>query len=53
MNLTGAKECEHQKKECQMSKKNHNLYTCFKYKKLQVDERKRRMKRIYEGGFTE
>ena len=41
MNVTGAKEDENQKKECQMCQKNHDLDACFKYKQLQVDERKR------------
>ena len=41
MNLTGAKEDRNQKKECQMCQKNHDLDACFKYKQLQVDERKK------------
>ena len=42
MNLTGAKEDRNQKKECQMCQKNHDLDVCFKYKQIQVDERKKR-----------
>ena len=41
MNLTGAREDRNQKKECQMCQKNHDLDACFKYKQLQVDERKK------------
>ena len=41
MNLTGAKEDRNQKKECQMCQKNHDLDALFKYKQLQVDERKK------------
>ena len=41
MNLTGAKENSNQKKECQMCQKNHDLDACFKYKQLQVDEKKK------------
>ena len=42
MNLTGAKEDRNQKKECQMCQKNLDLDVCFKYKQIQVDERKKR-----------
>ena len=31
MNLTGAMEDQHQKKECQMCQKNHDRDACFKY----------------------
>lgn len=31
MNLTRAKEDQHQRKECQMFQKNHDLDVCFKY----------------------
>ena len=41
MNLTGAKEDGNQKKDCQMCQKNHDLDAGFKYKQLQVDERKK------------
>ena len=41
MNLTGAKEHGNQTKECQMCQKNHDLHSCFKFKRLQVDERKK------------
>ena len=41
MNLTGAKEDGNQKKDCQMYQKNHDLDAGFKYKQLQVDERKK------------
>ena len=45
MNLTGAREDENQKKECQMCQKNHDLDACFKYKRYQVDERNEFLKK--------
>ena len=42
MNLTGGKEDRNQKEKCQMCQKNHDLDVCFKYKQIQVDERKKR-----------
>ena len=41
MNLARAKEDGNQKKECKICRKNHDLDACFKYKQLQVEERKR------------
>ena len=41
MNLTIAKEDRNQKMKCQMCQKNHDLDARFKYKQLQVDERKK------------
>ena len=40
INLTGVKEDGNQKKECQVCQKNYDLDACFKYKQLQVNERK-------------
>ena len=40
-NLTTTKEDKHQKSECKMCQKNHDLDSCFKYKRLEVDNRKR------------
>ena len=41
MILAVVKEDRNQKKECQMCQKNHDLDALFKYKQLQVDERKK------------
>ena len=42
MNLTGTKEDDCEKKQCQMCQKfNHDLDACYKYKKLEVNERRK------------
>ena len=41
INLAGVKKDRSRKKECQMCQKNHDIDACFKYKQLQVEERKK------------